>query len=105
MLAVPSVEATSSPIRVNTTVGQADGGRTDIVRVRLTGSVGEGAIATLYRRVEERSVRSMSARLDAAGKAELRARDRNGRNYTKYFVVVGQTDDNLARRGPIKIVR
>ena len=71
VLAVPVGQAaatTPRPIRVNTTVGQADGGRTDIVRVRLSGTGAEGAVATLYRRVDERNVRVASAALDAAGR-------------------------------------
>ena len=98
-------DTTRSPIRVNTTVGQADSGRTDIVRVRLSGRGATGAVVTLYRRVETRNEALRSKRLDDAGTAEFRVRDLNERRLTKYFVVIAPTDTSLGRRGPVKQVR
>lgn len=104
---VTFVDGGKRPIRVNTTGGQANGGRTDIIRIRVSSTgTPAGATATLFRKVGDRNVRVAVKRVGTNNRAEFRVRDRNGVNrLTSYFVVVGQTDDTLGRRGPVKKFR
>ena len=54
----PPSARSQKAIRVNTTGGQANGGRTDIIRIRVTGeNSAAGAQATLFKKVNGRTVR------------------------------------------------